>query len=68
MYNWMEFFFCDGTQPVDCNEFFLLLLIPGEYSSWWWSLFQPNTLVVRLTLNRFLPMLYYTFVNILCSM
>ena len=25
---------CYGTQPVDCNELFLLLLIPGEYLSW----------------------------------
>ena len=25
---------CYDTQPADCNELFLLLLIPGEYSSW----------------------------------
>ena len=41
------------TQPVDCNEHFLLLLIPGEYSSRWRSLFLPNTLVLRQTFNNF---------------
>ena len=25
--------YCYGTQPADCNELFLLSLIPGEYSS-----------------------------------
>ena len=63
----LKFSYCYGNQPVDCNELFLLLLIPGEYSSRWWSSPQPNTLAVRLTFNTFLPMLYNTFVNILCS-
>ena len=30
--HWREYY-SYGTQPVDCNELFLLLLIPEEYSS-----------------------------------
>ena len=50
--------YCYGTKPAECNELFLLLLIPGEYSSRWWISPQLNTLPVRLTFNTFLPMLF----------
>ena len=34
----IKFSICYGTQPVDCNGLFPLLLIPGEYSSRCWIL------------------------------
>ena len=49
---------CYGTYLTDYNELFLLLWIPGEYSS------QPHTLVVRLTFNTLLSMVYLYFHSI----